>query len=131
MDCLFCKIINGEIPSYTIYEDDLVKVFLDINPSTNGDCMIVPKKHYENVFDIEDTLVSHIHKITKKIYNLLKDKLNIDGLTLVQNNEYGQEIKHFHLHLTPRYKNDKLSHSFNKENIKDIKKVFEAIKKED
>ena len=53
MDCLFCKIINGDIPSKTIYEDSLVKVFLDINPNTNGDMLIVPKKHYENIFDID------------------------------------------------------------------------------
>ena len=75
MDCIFCKIIKGEIPSYTIYEDDIVKCFLDINPSTNGDLLIVPKKHYENILDIEDNVIMHIHKITKEMYQLLKEKL--------------------------------------------------------
>lgn len=128
MDCIFCKIMKGEIPSYTIYEDDIVKCFLDINPSTNGDLLIVPKKHYENILDIEENIIMHIHKISKEMYHLLKEKLKIDGLTLVQNNFYGQEIKHYHLHLTPRYKNDNLMHSFNKEILIDIEKVYEQIK---
>ena len=72
MDCVFCKIIKGEIPSYTLYEDDLIKVFLDINPSTNGDCLIVTKEHYENFLDIPEYLISHIHKISIKMYSILK-----------------------------------------------------------
>lgn len=128
MDCTFCKIIKGEIPSYTIYEDDIVKCFLDINPSTNGDLLVVPKKHYENMLDIEDNVIMHIHKISKEMYKLLKEKLKIDGLTLVQNNFYGQDIKHYHLHLTPRYNNDNLMHSFNKEILIDITKVYDQIK---
>ena len=82
MDCLFCKIIKGEIPSKTIYEDDLVKVFLDINPATNGHMMIVPKKHYDNMTDLDKKLLSHIHKVANELYELLKEKLSIDGLTL-------------------------------------------------
>lgn len=129
MDCIFCKIMNNEIPSYTIYEDDLVKVFLDINPSTNGDTLIVPKKHIVTVFDLDDDLVKHIHKITKDLYTLYKEKLHVDGLTLVQNNDHGQEIKHYHLHLTPRYINDNLLHSFNKELLIDLEKTFAQITK--
>ena len=129
MDCIFCKIMEGSIPSYTIYEDDIVKVFLDINPSTNGDTLIVPKKHYENMLDIEDEVVMHIHKVSKEIFKLLKERLNIDGLTLAQNNFHGQDIKHYHLHLTPRYKNDNLMHSFNKEILCDIEKIYEQIKR--
>ena len=128
MDCLFCKIINGDIPSKTIYEDDLVKVFLDINPTTNGDMMIVPKKHYENILDIDEELIPHIHKVAKEIYALLKDKLSIDGLTLVQNNGFGQDIKHFHLHLTPRYTNDNIKHSSNKDILVGIEDVYDQIK---
>ena len=127
-DCLFCKIIKGEIPSMTIYEDDIVKVFLDINPTTNGDTLIVPKKHIENMLDLDDKTLSHIHKISKNIYSVLKEKLNIDGLTLVQNNFYGQEIKHYHVHLIPRYKNDDVKQLSNKEILKDVKEVFNQIK---
>ena len=128
MDCLFCKIVKGEIPSLTIYEDELVKVFLDINPSTNGDCLIIPKKHYENFLDLDKNLIPHIHEVSLKIYKLLKEKLDIDGFTIVQNNFYGQEIKHYHVHLTPRYKNDLLGHSFNKDVLVDIKDVFDSLK---
>ena len=127
-NCIFCKIIKGEIPSMTIYEDDVVKVFLDINPTTNGDTLIVPKKHIENMLDLDDKTLSHIHKISKEIYNVLKEKLNIDGLTLVQNNFYGQEIKHYHLHLIPRYKNDDVKQLSNKEILKEVKEVFNQIK---
>lgn len=127
-DCIFCKIIKGEIPSMTIYEDDIVKVFLDINPTTNGDTLIVPKKHIENMLDLDDKTLSHIHKISKEIYNVLKEKLNIDGLTLVQNNFYGQEIKHYHVHLIPRYKNDDVKQLSNKEILKEVKEVFNQIK---
>lgn len=127
-NCIFCKIIKGEIPSMTIYEDDVVKVFLDINPTTNGDTLIVPKKHIENMLDLDDKRLSHIHKISKEIYNVLKEKLNIDGLTLVQNNFYGQEIKHYHVHLIPRYKNDDVKQLSNKEILKEVKEVFNQIK---
>lgn len=127
-DCIFCKIIKGEIPSMTIYEDDIVKVFLDINPTTNGDTLIAPKKHIENMLDLDDETLSHIHKISKEIYNVLKEKLNIDGLTLVQNNFYGQEIKHYHVHLIPRYKNDDVKQLSNKEILKEVKEVFNQIK---
>ena len=128
MNCIFCKIINNEIPNHTIYEDDLVKVFLDIKPSTNGDCLVVPKKHYENIFTIPDDLILHIHNTSKKIFNLLKEKLQVKGLTLVQNNEHGQEIKHYHLHLTPRYTNDNLNHQYNKEALKELEEIFSTIK---
>lgn len=127
MDCLFCKIINGDIPSKTIYEDSLVKVFLDINPNTNGDMLIVPKKHYENIFDIDKKLIPHIHDVIIKLDDTLKDKLSFDGLTIIQNNGYGQEIKHFHVHLTPRYINDKLSLNSNKDILVDIDDVYEQI----
>lgn len=103
---IFCKIINNEIPSHTLYEDDIVKVFLDINPNHPGHTLIIPKKHYENFFDIDDETLHYIFKIAKDIAKLLKEKLNYDGITLCQNNGLGQEVKHFHLHLIPRYHND-------------------------
>ena len=103
---IFCKIINGEIPSYKLYEDDKVLVFLDVNPNHNGHTLIVPKKHYENFFDIDDDTLHYILKVAKDISSLLKEKLNYDGISLAQNNGLGQEVKHFHLHLIPRYNNE-------------------------
>lgn len=129
-DCLFCKIINNEIPSSTIYEDDLIKVFLDINPTTNGHMLIIPKKHHVNVMDIDENVVSHALKVIKeKLYPMLKKNLGCDGLTIVQNNEYGQEVKHYHIHLIPRYQDDLVSDSYNKEMLIPVEEVFARLSK--
>lgn len=107
-DCLFCKIIDGSIPSYTVYEDDKVKAFLDINPNTDGHLLVIPKVHKANLYEMDDdTLIYMLNIIRKKLKPILSDKLKIDGLTISQNNDYGQEVKHFHIHVIPRYKNDK------------------------
>ena len=103
---IFCKIIKGEIPSYTIYEDKIVKVFLDVNPSHNGHTLIIPKKHYKDLFEIDEKTLNHINKISKEVSNTLISKLNCDGITLTQNNGIAQEVKHYHLHLIPKYKNE-------------------------
>lgn len=123
MDCLFCKIINGEIPSEKIYEDDKVLVFLDINPTTNGDSLIVPKKHYKDILDIDNETLTYMNDIIRKLYPIYKEKLNCDGLTISHNTDYGQDIKHFHIHFIPRYTNDEVRHLSNKEILKDIKEI--------
>ena len=107
MDCLFCKIINKEIPSYKIYEDDIVYAFLDINPDSVGHTLIIPKKHYLDLDDIDIEILKHIMKIAKILKKRIEEKLNCDGLTLIQNSGDIQEVKHFHLHLKPFYKNKK------------------------
>lgn len=127
MDCLFCKIIEGNIPSKTIYEDEKVKVFLDINPDTNGHCLIIPKKHIVTVNELDDELITHILEVEKKMYKLLTEKLNIEGLTIVQNNDLGQDVKHYHVHLIPRYKNDNWNLNFNKDILKDLNKIHQII----
>lgn len=104
MDCIFCKIINGEIPSYKVYEDDTVLAFLDINPTSNGHTLIIPKKHYKDVMDIDDNTLSHIFQVARKIKSILEEKLYCDGITLTQNNGDVQEVKHYHLHVIPYYK---------------------------
>lgn len=106
MDCIFCKISDNKIPSKTIFEDDIVKVFLDVNPEHNGHCLIIPKKHYLDITDIPEETLNHINKISKKIYYLLMEKLNPDGISLCQNNGLPQAIKHYHLHLIPKYKSE-------------------------
>ncbi len=103
MDCLFCKIINGDIPSYKIYEDDICLAFLDINPNTNGHTLIIPKKHYKDLLEINNDTLNHILNISKELINKLTTKLSCDGISLVQNNGSVQEIKHFHIHLKPYY----------------------------
>lgn len=130
MECTFCKIVKGDIPSYTIYEDEIVKVFLDINPSTNGDLLIIPKSHIQNIMDMREETLSYINQTIKKLYPILTKKLGCKGLTLVQNNDHGQEIKHFHIHITPRYPKDGLRHLYSKAMLKPIEEVYEMLKKE-
>lgn len=127
-ECLFCNIIQEKIPSYTIFEDDFVKVFLDINPSTNGDTLIIPKKHIVTIDEVDNELMIHILEVIKKLRVLLKEKLDCDGLTISQNNDYGQEIKHFHIHVTPRYLKDGLEHTFNKKLLVNPEDVFEQLR---
>ena len=107
-DCIFCKIANGEIPSRTIYEDEQFRVILDLSPATKGHALILPKEHADNLFELPEGVATDAMKVAKKVGVLLKDKLNADGLNLVQNNgtEAGQTVMHFHLHLIPRYKED-------------------------
>lgn len=128
MDCIFCKIINGDIKSYTVYEDDIVKVFLDINPNTNGHMLLVPKKHFNNIMDLDESLTQHIHIVIKKLYEVLKDKLGCDGLTICQNNDFGQDVKHIHFHLIPRYSNDEFKITKNDKILVNVEDVFEQIK---
>lgn len=127
MDCIFCKIINGEIPSYTVYEDEIVKVFLDVNPVNNGHSLIVPKKHYTNVIDTDLDVLTHIQEVVKKLYSLYEERLGCDGITLCQNNDYGQDIKHYHLHMIPRYENDGIVMKSNLEKL-DPKDVLDKLK---
>lgn len=128
MDCIFCKIINGEIPSYTVYEDEIVKVFLDINPNTNGHMLIIPKKHFSNIVDLDSKTMSHIFEVQKKMYKLVKEKLGAQGATFAQNNDLGQDVKHYHMHLIPRYKNDGWKNSYNENNKKNVEEIFKKIK---
>lgn len=120
-NCIFCKIIKGEIPSYTIYEDEYIKAFLDVNPNSNGHTLIIPKKHIENILDMDEKTITHIFKIIKSnLYQTLKEKLNCNGITIMQNNEYGQEVKHFHIHLIPKYEN--------KTDKKNVEEIYNKIK---
>ncbi len=117
---IFCKIILGEIPSYKIYEDEIVMVIMDANPRSDGHCLIIPKKHYQDLYDIDEEFLNHIMEVSKQISQLLKDKLTCDGVTLEENNGCSQEVKHFHLHVIPRYHDKKVAQE-------DVEKVFHKI----
>ena len=126
-DCLFCKIIKGEIPSKTIHEDEIVKVMMDINPISDGHILVITKKHNTDLLDLDDDTLLHIKRIiTEILIPKLKEKLNCDGITICQNNGLGQEIKHFHVHLIPRYENDNIKMT-NKENIEDIEEIYNKL----
>ena len=107
-NCIFCKIANGEISSKTLYEDEDFRVILDLGPATKGHALILPKEHADNLYELPDDTASKVLVLAKKMAAKMTDKLNCDGMNLVQNNgeTAGQTVKHFHLHLIPRYEND-------------------------
>ena len=108
--CIFCKIIKGEIPAIKVYETSKNLAFLDINPLTLGHCLIIPKKHAENIFDISLNDFKDLMIDTQKLAKILKTSLKAQGINLVNSSGEiaGQSVFHFHFHLIPRYKNDDL-----------------------
>ena len=131
MDCLFCKIINGDIPCFKIYENDDVLAFLDINPDTDGHTLIIPKKHFTDLDDIDLKTLESINKASKEIKKMLEEKLGCIGISLLQNNGSCQEVKHYHLHLKPYYEGIKtIELKKYPENIKDPKEIYDILKPE-
>ena len=108
-DCIFCKIANGDIPSKTLYEDEDFRVILDLGPATKGHALILPKEHADNLYELPDETASKVFVLAKKLAIKMKEKLNCDGLNIVQNNgeAAGQTVQHFHMHLIPRYQSAK------------------------
>lgn len=107
MDCIFCKIVSNEIPSYKLYEDDNVLAFLDITQGTKGHTLIIPKKHIKDIYDLDEQSASNIFKVVPTIANALKKAFNPIGLNIINNNEKPlQSVFHYHIHLIPRYEND-------------------------
>jgi len=106
-DCLFCKIISGEVPSYTLYEDKDVKVFLDIFPVSKGHSLIIPKKHYDQITDVPVEEMDFLKKLPV-ISEKLKEVTGATGLNVVQSNgsDAGQVVGHVHFHLIPRFPED-------------------------
>lgn len=104
-NCIFCKILNGDIPSRTIFEDEDFQVIMDVEPATKGHCLILPKNHYANLFEMPDEVAAKVLPIAKKVAAHLKETLQCDGMNLVQNNGEvaGQTVHHFHMHVIPRY----------------------------
>ena len=118
MDCIFCKIANGEMPSYKLYEDDEVMVIMDAYPNVDGHTLIIPKKHYDTFMDIPDELLLHINSLAKKYANIIMEKMNVKELSILVNYGDSQKVKHYHMHLLP---------SFGERASKDVKEVFEVI----
>lgn len=105
-DCIFCKIANGDIPSNTLYEDDDFRVILDLSPATRGHALLLPKNHADNLYELPDSVAAQALITVRKVAVQMKEKLQCDGLNLVQNNgeAAGQTVNHFHMHIIPRYK---------------------------
>ncbi|MDR1638118.1 MAG: HIT domain-containing protein [Clostridiales bacterium] len=109
-DCIFCKIISGDIPSYKIYENDDVLVILDRFPTNQGECLVLTKEHYDTLFDLSPSAVAKAFAAASGVAAKIKQTLPIDGLNILQNNgePAGQQIPHFHIHVIPRYDSDNL-----------------------
>ena len=109
-ECIFCKIIAGEIPSFKLYEDDDTLAFLDIHPTHEGHCLVIPKSHAENLFAISDTSLAATAKTAQRVAQALEATLSLKGLNLLQCNgeAAAQSVFHFHLHLIPREIGDNL-----------------------
>jgi len=107
-DCIFCKIIKGEMKSYKVYEDDKVFAFLDIMPINKGHVLVVPKKHYKNILDAPAEVLCQIIFVVKKIAPAILESVGADGFNLGINNGgiAGQVVDHLHIHLMPRFPND-------------------------
>lgn len=107
-DCIFCKIVNGQIPCDKIYEDENCLAFLDIFPKTKGHTLVITKKHIKDVFEATEDDYAKLFTSVNKVCKLLKDKIPCDGIHLIQNNgkAAGPEVLHTHIHLMPRFKDD-------------------------
>jgi histidine triad (HIT) family protein len=134
-NCIFCKIINNEIPSYKVYEDDLVLAFLDISPLNQGHTLVIPKKHFQDVFEIEEQYLERIIVVAKKIAEKMKDSLGVEAVNLYHASgaEAEQTVFHFHLHVIPRIKGDKIDFTGNEKNAlhpseEEFREIIEKLK---
>ncbi len=107
-DCVFCKIVRGEIPAEKVYEDDNFLAFLDITPINPGHVLLIPKEHYENLYNIPDETMQKAGPIIKKLALMVKKGTDAEGVNLGMNNEKaaGQLVPHAHFHIMPRFFND-------------------------
>ena len=108
-NCIFCALAAGEIPSFKVYEDDLVLAYLDINPCTEGHTLVIPKEHYTGLLDTPADVLKEVIARVQKVAAHLKTALPCDGFNILQNNgeAAGQTVPHVHFHITPRYKTGK------------------------
>jgi histidine triad (HIT) family protein len=109
-DCIFCKIIAGEIPSFKLFEDENTLAFMDINPASTGHALVIPKEHAADVYSVSEAAISQTVKTAKMIALAIERTLNPDGLNLLQCNgpAAAQSVMHFHMHVLPRREGDEL-----------------------
>jgi len=110
MECIFCKIVDGEIPAVKVLDEERVVAFMDINPSSKGHMLVVPKNHAENIFEIPESDLTALIKAVKRCAKAVKEALNAEGITILQLNGKASDqiVPHLHIHIIPRWKNDGL-----------------------
>ncbi len=111
-NCIFCKIISGEIPALKVYEGDHTLAFLDIKPNNPGHALVIPKDHFENIYTLPDETLARMALSVKKVALAVKEAVSADGINISMNNEEsaGQEIFHAHIHVIPRKEGDGFKH---------------------
>ena len=110
LNCIFCKIVAGEIPSIPVFEDAHTLAFMDINPIAPGHTLVIPKRHWANIFAMPDAQLGYVAASAKRVASAVKQVLCPDGVSLVQANGKGaaQSVPHFHMHVVPRLMGDEL-----------------------
>lgn len=108
--CIFCRIAQKQVPANLVYEDEKALAFLDIRPLNEGHTLVIPKAHYETIFDIPQELITYLHGITKRVAIAVKKATKADGISIIQQNgkAASQEVFHLHVHVIPRYEGQKL-----------------------
>ena len=133
-DCIFCRIISGEIPSAVIYENSKSKVIMDIAPANKGHVLILPKEHYDNIYDIDTATAGELFELAAMTARALKLVLGCDGMNILQNNGTvaGQTVFHFHMHIIPRFEDDTVNIGWKELSYEDgeMEQLREAIRKE-
>ncbi|MFH0832989.1 MAG: HIT family protein [Candidatus Aenigmatarchaeota archaeon] len=133
-DCIFCKIVKGEIPSKKVYEDNSVLAFLDINPANPGHVLVIPKKHSDAIFDVSEKELQDMIVVVKKIAEHVRIKMGTDSMNIIQNNGRisGQIVNHIHFHIIPRFENDKVIFSYRRVELseKDLNEIHEKLREE-
>ena len=129
-NCVFCAIATGEIPSFKVYEDDIVLAYMDINPFTKGHVLVIPKEHTEGLLDTPDTTLAAVIARVKKIAAHMKAALPCDGFNILQNNgeSAGQTVKHVHFHIVPRYGSEPIVFESHKGDMDALKALAEQIR---
>lgn len=125
--CIFCNIVQKKSPASIVYEDDKTIAFMSIQPINNGHTLVVPKKHYENIYEIPEEEISELYKIVKKITQAVKIAIGAEGIRIIQNNEKaaGQVIFHMHVHIIPMYSDSHWKHP----KVRDVKILDQDAKK--
>jgi len=135
--CVFCKIVENQIPAFKIFESEDILAFLDINPLSQGHSLIIPKNHFEDVFDIPQDILKEIIQAAQKISKIMQKELGAEGVNLfnASRKEAEQSVFHFHLHIIPRYKEDGLKINewwqlkAKKADLQELEKIAEGLRK--
>ena len=129
-DCVFCAIAEAEIPSFKVYEDELVLAYLDINPFTKGHTLVIPKVHSTGLLDTSDETLAAVLARVKKIAAHLKEALPCDGFNILQNNgaAAGQTVMHLHFHIVPRYGQEEITFTSHTGDMKALKALAERLR---